>query len=188
MIQTVLGVLQVVLVRYMIGDLFICANQNRLDMKKKGKNKVVTVDMYHKYAEIDEMYGSKERVVKVDIPSNLRMLCAILDVKVEKLLNDFMWMLSYSHHNSATPKQRKTAKKFILACKYGQPMYTKKQIKQMFDELKADREIYETTEGMDHEDLKLFWTNNHMYKQHWFKRWFEKIDRAKGDISILNEH
>ncbi len=75
--------------------------------------------MYHKYAEIDEMYGSKVRDLKLDIPSNLRMLCAILHVKVEKLLKDFMWMLSYSHHNSATSKQRKTAKKFILACKYG---------------------------------------------------------------------
>ncbi|MGJ1411526.1 hypothetical protein ACR78Z_17825 [Sphingobacterium thalpophilum] len=156
-------------------------------MKKKKNPKVVTVDMYHKYAEIDEMYSSKVREVNLDIPSNLRMLCAILDIKVEKLLNDFMWMLSYSHHNSATPKQRKIAKKFFLACKYGQPLYTKKQIKQMFDELKADRKIRKTIDGMDHEDMKLFWKSNHMYMQHWFKRWFEK-NRHKGDISILEEH
>jgi len=157
-------------------------------MKKKKKHRVVTVDMYHKYAEIDEMYSSKVKEVKLDIPSNLRMLCAILDVKVEKLLNDFMWMLSYSHHNSATTKQREITKKFFLACKYGQPLYTKRQIKQMFDELKADRKIYETIKGMDHEDMKLFWKNNHMYMQHWFKRWFNKRDRAKGDISTLNEY
>ncbi len=109
-----LGILQVVLVRYVDRDVFICANQNRLDMKKKGKSKVVTVDMYHKYAEIDEMYGSKVRDLKLDIPSNLRMLCAILHVKVEKLLNDFMWMLSYSHHNSATAKQRRLLINFFL--------------------------------------------------------------------------
>lgn len=157
-------------------------------MKKKKKTKIVTVDMYHKYAEIDEMYSSKVREVKLVIPSNLRMLCAILDVKVEKMLKDFMWMLSYSHHSSATTKQRKTAQKFILACKYGQSMYTKKQIKQMFDELKSKRRIYETIDGMDHEDKKLFWKNNHMYIQHWFKRWFNKRDRAKGDISTLNEY
>src|SRR5690606_7608503 len=156
-------------------------------MKKKKNPKVVTVDMYHKYAEIDEMYSSKVREIKLDIPSNLRMMCAILDIKVEKLLNDFMWMLSYSHHNSATPNQRKTAKKFFITCMYGQPLYTKNQVKQMFDELKAEREIYETIDGMDHEDKKLLWKNNHMYKQHWFKRWFEK-NRQMGDISVLQEY
>lgn len=165
---------------------FECITKIRLGMKKK-KAKIITVDMYHKYAEIDEMYSSKVREVKLDIPSNLRMLCAILDVEVENLLNDFMWMLSYSHHNSATIKQRKTAKKFFLACKYGQPLYTKNQIKKMFDELKAERKIYETIDGMDHEDKKLFWKNNHMYMQHWFKRWFEK-NRRPGNISELEKY
>ena len=181
-----IGFIQAVLVRYVDDAVFICVNPNKL-MKKKKNPKVVTVDMYHKYAEIDEMYSSKVREIKLDIPSNLRMLCAILDVKVEKLLTDFMWMLSYSHHNSATPKQRKAANKFFINCKYGQPLYAKNQVKQMFDELKAEREIYETIDGMDHEDKKLFWKNNHMYKQHWFKRWFEK-NRQMGDISVLQEY
>ena len=156
-------------------------------MKKQKKDKNITVDMYDKYEEIDDMYSTKVRKVKLHIPSNLRLLCAILDVKVEKLLSDFMWMLSYSHHNSASNKQRKMANKFFLACKYGQPLYAKKQIKQMFDELKAERKIYETTDGMDYEDNKFFWKSNHMYTQYWFKRWFEK-NRHKGDISILEEH
>ncbi|MFD1630572.1 hypothetical protein [Pseudopedobacter beijingensis] len=156
-------------------------------MKKKQKARMVTVDMYHKYAEIDEMYSSKVKAVKLNIPSNLRMLCAILDVKVETLLNDFMWMLSYSHHHSASGKQRKAAKKFFLSCKYGQPLYTKKQIGQMFDELKAEQKIYETIEGMDQEDKKLFWKSNHMYMQHWFKRWFEK-NRHQEDLSVLKEY
>lgn len=152
----------------------------------KKKKEIVTVDMYHKYAEIDERYSSKTREIKLNIPSNLRMLCAILDVQVETILKDLMWMLSYSHHDSATTKQRKVAKKFFIACKYGQPFYTKKQIKQMFMELKADREIYDTTDGMSQEDMELFWKNNHMYKQYWFKRWFEK-NRRKEDISVIEQ-
>lgn len=156
-------------------------------MKQKKKDRVISVNMYQKYAEIDPMYSSKVRKIKLPIPSNLRMLCAILDVKVERLLNDFMWMLSYSDHDSATTKQRELAKKFFLVCKYGQPLYVKKQVTQMFDELEATLQINETKDGMDCQDMELFWKNNHMYTQHWFKRWFEK-NRRKGDISILNEH
>ena len=63
-------------------------------MKKK-KARIVKVDRYHKYADIDEMYSTKYRDIKLSIPSNLRMLCAILEIKVENLLYDLMWMLSY---------------------------------------------------------------------------------------------
>ena len=157
-------------------------------MGKKKNNSITTVDMCDKYADIDEMYSTKDREIKLSIPSNFRMLCAILDVKVGKILSDFMWMLSYSHHDSASNKQRKMAKKFFLSRKYGKSIYTKKQIKQMFDELKAVRKLYKTIDGMDYEDKNLFWRNNNMYMQYWFKRWFEKRDRAKGDISILNEY
>uniref|UniRef100_F4C510 Abnormal GONad development family member (Gon-4) n=1 Tax=Sphingobacterium sp. (strain 21) TaxID=743722 RepID=F4C510_SPHS2 len=59
-------------------------------MKKK-KDKIVTVDRYSKYADIDEMYSTKYSNIKLTIPSNLRMLCAIFEVKVEDLLYDFMW-------------------------------------------------------------------------------------------------
>lgn len=165
---------------------FDCIPKLRKDMRRK-KAKIITVDRYHKYADIDEMYSSKVREVRLMIPSNLRMLCAILDVEVENLLSDFMWMLSYSHHNSATLKQRKAAKKFFMACRYGQPLYSKKQIKTMFDELKAERKIYETIEGMEQEDKNLFWKNNHMYMQHWFKRWFER-NRRPGNISELERY
>lgn len=153
----------------------------------KKKEKIVEVDMYHKYADIDEMYASKNRKIQLLVPSNLRMLCAILDVKVEKLLSDFMWMLSYSHHSSASDKQREIGMNFILTSKYGQPLYSKKQIKQMFLELKAERKIHDTIDGMDYQDMNLFSKNCNMYKRHWFKKWFEK-NRHKADITALNDY
>lgn len=151
------------------------------------KKKIVDVDIYQKYADVDEIYSSKNREMKLFVPSNLRMLCAILDVKVEKLLNDFMWMLSYSHHSSASETQRKIGMNFFLSGKYGQPLYFKKQIKQMFHKLKAERKIHETIDSMDHEDMNLFLKNKNMYTQHWFKRWFEK-NRRNVDISVLNDY
>lgn len=155
--------------------------------KKKNKRKVVEVDIYGYYSEIDEMYSSLDRTYVLNVPANFRMLCAILGIKVEKILIDFMWLVSYANHNDASTEKRNAARIFFMSCGYGQPDYSEEQINQMFDELEAERLIYETINKMERKDLELFWRNNHMYMQYWFKRWFEKKCR-KEDISILNEY
>jgi hypothetical protein len=154
---------------------------------KKQKAKVRTVDKYEKYAEIGEMYSSKWKKVNLFIPSNFRMLCAILGVMPKDILCDFMRMVSYAPSDRATEKQRKAAKKFFLTCRFGQPAYPEKDINTMFKELKAVRTIYSTTENMDWDDKELFWKNNHMYTEYWFKRWFEK-NRRQDDISVLEKY
>lgn len=154
---------------------------------KKRKPKIKTVDNYEKYADIGEMYTSRWKKVDLSVPSNFRMLCAILDVRLEDVLRNFMWMVSYSALKHATDKQRSAARKFFLLCKFGRPQYSKKQVNQMFSELKAIRKIYDTTDGMDKSDKELFWKNNHMYTEYWFKRWFEK-NRRRDDISVLEKY
>ncbi len=154
---------------------------------KKGKTKNNVIDKYAKYSEIGEMYSSKRRKVDLFLPSNFRMLCAILNVKPEDVIRDFMWMVSYSSLDRGKEKQRKAAKKFFLSCNFGRLRYSRKDIKKMFRELKAVRTIYGTTENMDCGDKELFWKNNHMYTIHWFKRWFEKNTR-KDNISMLAEY
>lgn len=57
----------------------------------------------------------------------------------------------------------------------------------MFSELKAIRKIYDTTDAMEGDDMELFWKNNHMYTEYWFKRWFEK-NRRQDDISVLEKY
>ncbi|MBD8489299.1 hypothetical protein IFO69_11130 [Echinicola sp. CAU 1574] len=56
-------------------------------MKKK-KAKVTLVEQYAEYAEIGDMYTSRWKKLDLLIPSNFRMLCAILQVKPEKILMD----------------------------------------------------------------------------------------------------
>ena len=90
---------------------------------KKQKTKVRTVDKYEKYTEIGEMYSSKWKKVDLLIPSKFRMLCAILGVKLEDVLRNFMWMVSYSVLRHATEKQRSAARKFFLSCKFGRPQF-----------------------------------------------------------------
>ena len=93
-------------------------------MKKK-KSKTTLVDPYKQYAEIGDIYTSRWRKLDLLIPSNFRMLCAILNVKPERVLKEFMWKLSYSVIDGATEKQRKAARKFFLESGFGQPAYTK---------------------------------------------------------------
>lgn len=183
---TGIGELQLVLVRYVRFSVVICVNQNKLDMKKKDKTSQLSKPFT--YDDIDEMYASLDRKYQLNVPSNFRMLCAILDVKVQDILADFMWLVSYSVHRDADGKRRDAAREFFMSCQYGQPHYSEEKINQMFEELKAERLIYDTINCMDHEDLQVFHRYKNMHMQHWFKRWFNKIDRAKGDISILNEY
>lgn len=133
------------------------------------------------------MIGAKGVVLNLRTPSNLRMLCAILGVRVDEILEDFMWLVSYSAHDSADRKKRNAARKFFMVCGYGQPRYSEREINQMFDELKENRKLYETIDGMERDDRELFLRNRNMYVQYWFKRWFEKNNR-KEDITVLDNY
>jgi hypothetical protein len=159
-------------------------------MKQKSVNKKQstsrTVGEYQQYEEIGEDYSTKHQNVGLLVPSNFRMLCTILDVKIVTVLNDFMWMLSYSSIKNASWKKSDAARDFFLQCGYGKPQYTKKQINALFNELAAIRKIYDTTENMELDDMKLFWKCNHMYTEYWFKRWYDQNRRPDG-LSALKE-
>jgi len=156
-------------------------------MKNKHKTKVVTVDKYVQYKEVDEVFSSQVRKVELLVPSNLRMLCAILNIKVERILRDYMDMLSYAVKKNATEKQRNAARKFFLRMNYGEGGYKKTQVNQMLDDLKANRTIVNLIHGMNQENLELFWKNDNMYREFWFKQWFNQNSR-KEDRSILAEY
>lgn len=143
-----------------------------------------TVDCYERYSEIEELYSSKRRNLTLLVPSNFRMLCAILDARPEEVLHDFMWMVSYSPSERATEKQRKAAKNFFLSCPFGQHACSKREMNKMFNELRAVRTVSDTTQNMNVADKGLYWKNHHMYAQYWFRRWLKKI-RDNEDVSIL---
>lgn len=151
---------------------------------KKQRPKIKTVDRYERYSETEELYSSKRRNLTLLVPSNFRMLCAILEIKPEEVLHDFMWLVSYSYSEPANEKQRKAAKKFFLEGRFGQQACSQKEINRMFKELKALRTICDTTESIDVDDRELHWQGHHMHAQHWFKRWFGKI-RHSEDVSLL---
>jgi len=98
-----------------------------------------------------------------------------------------MDMLSYAVKKNATEKQRNAARKFFLRMNYGEGGYKKTQVNQMLDDLKANRTIVNSIHGMNQENLELFWKNDNMYREFWFKQWFNQNSR-KEDRSILAEY
>lgn len=153
--------------------------------RKKSKNK--QKDPYKKYAEIGDLFTSRWRKLDLLIPSNFRLLCAILQVKPEQILKDFMWKASYSAILGVTKKQQKTGERFFLEAGFGQPTYSKEDIKRMFSELKSIRKLCDTTESMKDREKELFWKSNHMYIEFWYKRWFEKKS-GQDHLSVLEEY
>lgn len=145
------------------------------------------VSEYEQYSEIDELHATKWKKLDLMVPANFRLLCAILDVKVEDVLHDFMWMLSYSSLKEATPRQRTAARKFFLLCGYGKANYSEKQVSKMFKELESIRRLCDTIDGMEAKDMELFWKNQHMYLQYWFKRWFKKNSRP-DELTVLQKY
>lgn len=138
------------------------------------------------YKEINEMFSTKSLKANLMVPSNLRVLCAILEVKPEKILHDFMWTLSVSYGES-TPEQRAKALEYFLQCGYGQELYTKDDILQMFKELEAKRLLMVADRGPGNKfwERHIRWT--HMYIEYWFEKWFYKV-RKKGNLSVLKEY
>ena len=138
------------------------------------------------YEDIDERYSTKSQHLKLMIPCNLRMLCALLEVKPERLLTDFMWTVSYSY-GDATDEQRAAAVDYFMKCGYGQNLYKREEIELMFQELKAQKLLVINDENAknDHRERHYRWS--HMYVQYWFRKWFYKV-RRKAKLSVLKNY
>lgn len=147
-------------------------------MKKKPEN--------DSHNEPDPRYSTKFRHFDLQVPANLRVLCALLEVTPERLLNDFMQAVSYSF-SSATTEQSQAAVGYFLQREYGQHLYGPEQIRRMFRELEA-RQLLRIDNYPDHEryfDVHCRWSN--MYIQYWFKKWFYRVQRRKS-MKALEEY
>lgn len=137
--------------------------------------------------ESENNYGDKTFSGSLIVPANFRLLCAIWKVTPEVVLANFMDLSSFAPKEGATSKERRLAKDYLLACKYGQSEYTRKQVKQMFAELKANRLTQDSIEDEILEADKLGMRATDMkYKEFWFKKWFLKHNSI-GKTSILDK-
>ena len=140
------------------------------------------------YEEIHTDYSTKQREFKLLVPSNFRMLCALLETEPEKILTDFLWFVSHDN-TEASGKQRSAAVEYFIINGYGQKIYDEKDIREMFKELEAIRCLSPEINDKDisWDQLTRHYSWNHMYIQYWFKKWFYKV-RRKGKLSDIKNY
>ncbi|WP_256009590.1 hypothetical protein [Desertivirga xinjiangensis] len=133
---------------------------------KKHKNR------FKQYEEISDEFSSEWRKLDLLVPSNLKMLCRLLDLKLETLLKDFMWRLSYMVA-SGTDEQCQAARDYFLSCGYGKNFYSEKQLQQIFRELDAKKQFWPDVDDEVitpvQEELHYLWS--HMHMEYWLEKW-----------------
>jgi hypothetical protein len=123
-----------------------------------------------RYAEIDERYATRHCTYSFWVPYNFRLLCTLLQLKPEQVLSDFMNAIAFSPGTKGTERMQAAAA-YFLKCGYGQDLYSREQVQQMFRELEAQHTLWPELLSMtsDQHRRHIAWRN--MYVQYWFKKW-----------------
>lgn len=149
------------------------------------KKKIIRVDRFSHYTDIEERYSSKTRKIEITVPLNMRMLCAIFNINIEQVLSDYMTLLSCSYCKDGKNKQYLFAKKFFISRHYNKGLYTKLQVNNMFAQLKYMKINLDIYNLINNKDTELFWQNQHMCSQHWFRYWYQ-LNKRDTDVSSLD--
>lgn len=145
-------------------------------MKNKRENKDLSSSEV-KVWEADNHYGDKAFTGSLIVPANFRLLCALWKVTPEAVLANFMHLASFAPKEGTSRRERRLAKGYLMACRYGQKEYTRKEIKEMFAELKANRLIQDSLEAeMLEVDKVSLRATDMKYKEFWFNKWFFKYN------------
>jgi len=102
------------------------------------------------------------------LPAHFRMLCSLMGVPMEKMIEDFITTLSGSYSSLGEGPRAKLEEYFKL-CGYGRKRYTEEEIRQMLYELEAIYRLWPRGENMALMDLHVAWRE--AYKKHWYEKW-----------------
>ncbi|MBS1597311.1 MAG: hypothetical protein JST75_03740 [Bacteroidetes bacterium] len=128
--------------------------------------------------------GASEKKQKFDkhcnvgltIPAPFLLLCKLMDVQPETLLNDFMDNLSCASRNRDS---RDYAKEklidYFIEHGYGQHYYSVQDIRQMFREMDAVGLLFPKDGDDEMIDIYSAWREKNY--EYWFNKWFIKPRR-----------
>ncbi len=77
--------------------------------------------------------------MKIRINKQLEMLCKILGITPQEVLQHFADDLSLDHRYTSGSDERRMAVEYFMRCGYGTHLFDFEEIEQMFDELNAIR-------------------------------------------------
>jgi hypothetical protein len=113
---------------------------------------------------------------QLTIPTQLLMMCRLLEITPRQLIIDFMDVLSCgSWKREGRQKCRETLIEYFIEQGYGRHIYTSADIKTMFGELDAIGSLFPKEAEPVFTELHAAWREN--YHAYWFKKWYEKFNR-----------
>ena len=143
---------------------------------------------FSRYEDIHEDFSTTTRELKLMVPSNFRMLCALFETSPSRILSDFMWTLS-SMPDSGTDEQRKAALEYFMHRGYAQKYYPEEEVQLIFRELEAKRilwpGIHDNVITPEQRQLHCMWSN--MFMQYWFEKWYGRY-RKRGEEKPMKKY
>jgi hypothetical protein len=111
------------------------------------------------------------------LPNQFLLLCKLMNMTPEDMIQDFMDNLSCSSWKRA---DRDKAKAYLIdyfvTHGYGQSHYTEKDIREMFKEMDALGSLF--PENGDNEVIDKYATWRDAYHIYWFNKWFNRVRRS----------
>lgn len=112
--------------------------------------------------------GPRREDLRLVMPCQFRMLCALTNVSPKKILHDFMNTLAMESFGLGKVKQEILIE-YFLQCGYIQEHYTPENIRTIFSELNAVALLWPDKAGTKIINRHAKWRK--MYHKYWFKKW-----------------
>ena len=109
--------------------------------------------------------------IELQIPGQLAMLCELLEITPQQLLQGFINDLSLEVHYSNGSDERRMAGEYFMRVGYGMHRYSFDQVEQMFEGLNWLRLQWP---GNDKEKEKQYLQRRKGYLKQWFQGWESK--------------
>ena len=113
---------------------------------------------------------SRNQTIKFELPTPFLMLCKLVDVTPEMVINDFMENLSFSSwRREGKCKAREALSDYFIEAGYGGESYPPDKLKTMFREMDAMGILFPKDGDPGILDAYAEWRKLH--QDYWFNKW-----------------
>lgn len=124
-----------------------------------------------------------KKTITIRINKQLNMLCQVLEIKPEQVLQDFADNLSLHHQYTSGSDERRMAVEYFMRVGYGTGAIDFDELEHMFDQLETLRWAFYNF-GNDRHEEYLAYRNNELAKLQ--RAWLKKVQKVKQEYMKNN--
>jgi hypothetical protein len=117
--------------------------------------------------------------LRLRVPSDLAMICKLINVGPEAVIRDFISCLATENSRKKPEAVKAAVIDFFIKREYGNDQYTEEEIRQMFKELAKINDLWPEDANAKFINQHVYWRRR--YWKYWFKKWYWKLRRKKSD-------